>query len=210
MSMILIIETDGGISEFAMKLIDRKTRQSMTKKLAVDSQGRECSRAMLTHDGLLLRSGGVADLYEDEDGNSIDHGEVIQTDENGNILRNLPATTGRSQRPVGPLPIEELLEYTVIKAYALIPMVVSHDLQSSLASGDIYRVAFRPMASVVYNPAFILANASGMFLLQCKTCLMDFIRLDQPIVLEDDIDDEDDLWDDWQMNASADTVGGEE
>ena len=210
MPMILILETDGGISEFAMKPIDRKTRQSMTKKLAVDSQGRECSRAMLTHDGLLLRSGATGDSYEDEDGNSIDHGEVVQTDENSNILRNLPVTTGRPQRPVGPLPIDELLEYTVIKAYALIPMVVSHDLQSSLTGGDIYRVAFRPRASVVDNPAFILANGSGMFLLQCKTCLVEFIRLDQPIVLEDDIGDEEDLWDDWQMNASADTDGGAE
>ena len=89
-------------------------------------------------------------------------------------------------------------------------MVVSYELQSSLVSGDIYRVAFRPRASALDNPAFILANASGMFLLQCKPCLVEFIRLDQPIVLEDDIGDGDDLWDDWQMSASANADGGEE
>ena len=74
MPMMVLIETDGGISEFVMKPIDRKTRQATTKRLAVDSQGRECSRALMTYDGLLLGSGAVADMYEDTDGNSVEHG----------------------------------------------------------------------------------------------------------------------------------------
>jgi len=45
----------------------------------------------------------------------------------------------------------------------------------------------------VDNPAFILANASGIFLVQCKPCLIEFIRLDQPIAVEDDLEDED-MW----------------
>ena len=207
MPITLILETDGGISEFAMKPIDRKGRQAVTKKLAVDSQGRECGRAMLTHDGLLLGSGAVADLYDDSDGNSVVHGEVMWADDNGNVLRNLPATTGRSQRPVGPISQKELLEHTVVKAYALVPVAIARDLSDSLAGGDVYWVAFRPRASVADLPAFILANASGVFLLQCKPCLIEFIRLDQPIVLEDDLDDEDDLWDGWQVNT--DSTGGE-
>ncbi|MHB9038666.1 MAG: hypothetical protein ACYC64_18615 [Armatimonadota bacterium] len=198
--MTLIFETDGGISEFVMKPIGRKTRQTVTKKLAVDSQGRECSRALMTHDGLLLGSGSVSDLYEDCDGNSVDHGEVVQADHDGNILRNLPATIGRPQRPVGPIHQEELLEHTVTKAYALVPIAIAHDLQDSLAQGDIYRVSYRPRASVMDNPVFILANSSGLFLLQCKPCLLDFICLDQPIVLEDDLNDDDDLWNDWETN----------
>lgn len=208
MPMMLTLETDDGVSEFVMRPIDRKTRQATTKRLAVDSQGRECGRAMMTHDGLLLGSGAIADLYEDANGNSVVHGEVIQTDESGNILRNLSATVGRPQRPAGPIPVEELLEYTIMKAYALVPTIIARDLQESLGSGDIYKVAFRPRASVVDNPAFILSNASGVFLLHYKPCLVEFIRLDQPIVLEDELEDEDDLWDNWQIN-STDTDGGE-
>ena len=208
MPITLILETDGGVSEFVMKLIGRKTRQAVTKKLAVDSQGRECSRALMTHDGLLLGSGAVADLYEDSEGNSIEHGEIVETDDNNVTLRNLAATVGRPQRPVGPVASEELLEHTVTKAYALMPIAIAHDLRDSLIGGDTYLVAFRPRASVVDNPAFILANASGIFLIQCKPCLIEFIRLDQPVILEDELDDEDDLWDDWQMN-STDTAGGD-
>ncbi|MHB9038541.1 MAG: hypothetical protein ACYC64_17960 [Armatimonadota bacterium] len=209
MPITLILESDGGLSEFVMKPIDRKTRKTVTKKLAVDSQGRECSRAMLTHDGLLLGSGATADLYEDADGNAVDHGDVIQADHDGNVLRNLPATIGRPQRPVGPVSAEELLEHTVMKAYALVPVAIAHDLQASLAQGDIYRVAYRPRASVVDNPAFILVNKWGIFLLQCKPCLMEFIRLDQPIILEDGLDDDEDLWDEWHTNIVSGDFGGD-
>jgi len=208
MPMTLILETDDGISEFVIKPIGRKTRQSVTKKLAVDCRGRECSRAFMTHDGLLLGSGAVADLYEDFKGNCVERGEIVETDANNVTLRNLAATLGRPQRPVGPVASDELLEHTVVKAYALMPTVIARDLRDSLAGADIYRVAFRPKASVVDSPAFILANPSGIFLIQCKPCLVEFIRLDQPVILEDELDDEDDLWDDWQMN-SADTAGGD-
>lgn len=207
MPMTLILETDGGVSEFVMKPIGRKTRQALTKRLAVDLQGRGCTRAMLTHDGLLLKSGGTSDLYEDSEGNSVEHGEIVETDANNVTLRHLAATVGRPQRPVGPVASEELLEHTTVKAYALIPIVITGDLRDSLLGGDVYRVAFRPRASVVDSPAFILANASGIFLIQCKPCLVEFVRLDQPVILEDELDDEDDLWNDWQTN-STDTIGG--
>ena len=59
--MTLVLETDGGISEFVMKPIDRKSRQATTKRVAVDSQGRKCSLAMMSYDGLLLTAGATTD-----------------------------------------------------------------------------------------------------------------------------------------------------
>ena len=209
MPVTLMLETDDGVSEFVMKPIGRKTRQSVTKKLAVDCQGRECARALMTHDGLLLGSGAIADLYEDSVGNSVEHGEMVETDTNNVTLPHLAVTVGRPQRPVGPVLAEELLEHIVMKAYALLATVIAHDLRDSLLGGDVYRVAFRPRASVVDSPAFVLSNTNGIFLVQCKPCLIEFVRLDQPIVMEDELDDEDDLWNDWQTN-STDTIGGEQ
>jgi len=205
----LVLDTDGGISEFVMKPIDRKTRQVVTRKLAVDCRGRECGRALMTHDGLLLGSGAVADLYEDPEGNSVEHGEIVETDANNATLRNLAATVGRPQRPVGPVAPDELLEHTVMKAYALVPTALANDLRDSLAGGDVYRVAFRPRASVVDSPAFVLANASGIFLVQCRPCLVEFVRLDQPVILEDQLADEEDLWDDWQVSTAGENTGGD-
>ncbi len=97
-----------------------------------------------------------------------------------------------------------------MKAYFLLPVVIARDLHDSLAGGDIYRVAFRSRASVVDNPAFILGNGSGIFLIQCQPCIFEFIRLDQPVLVDDETDDEDELWDDWQMHGSTDVTGGEQ
>ncbi len=207
--MTLVLETDGGISEFVMKPIDRKSRQATTKRVAVDAQGRECSRALLTRDELLLGSGSVTDNYEDKDGNSVEHGEVMQVDACGHTLLNLPATIGRTQRPVGPVEVELLLEHTVMKAYVLLSAVIANDLRDSLAALDVYQVAFRPRASVIDHPAFMLANSSGIFLLQCRPCLTQFIRLDQPVIQDSELDDEEELWDDWQMSSQADSIGGD-
>ncbi len=95
MPMMLLIETDGGISEFVMKPIDRKSCQRVSKRLAVDYQGRECSRALMTHDGLLLGSGSVSDLYEDCDGNGVEHGEVVAI--LPSFSRLIPKPSRRSQ-----------------------------------------------------------------------------------------------------------------
>jgi len=62
---------------------------------------------------------------------------------------------------------------------------------------------------VVDSPAFVLANASGIFVVQCKPCLVEFIRLDQPVVLENELEDEDDLWDDWQVSPGGENIGGD-
>ncbi len=201
MTMTLVLETDGGTSEFTMRPLDRAAGQRNRKKLAVDAHGRECRRALMTHDGLLMAAGAVAALYEDVEGNAVEPGNVLQTDGEGNILRNLPATLGRPQRPVGPVLPEELLDHVAVKAYALIALVLAHDLADALGSGAIYRVACRPRSSAVDMPAFLLGNGHGIFLLQCRPCLAEFVRHDQPVLLDENLDEEDDPWEDWSMNT---------
>lgn len=207
MTMMLVLETVGGTSEFSMRPLDRGAGQRRRKKLAIDVQGRECRRALMTHDGLLLAAGAVAALYEDVDGNAVESGNVLQTDSDGNTLCNLPATLGRPQCPVGPVPAEELLDHVAVKAYTLMPLVVARDLAEAINSGAIFRVACRARLSPVDLPAFLLGNGHGIFLLQCRPCLAEFIRHDQPVVLDEYLDDEDDPWEDWSVNTSHGETG---
>ncbi len=204
--LTLALETDGGLSEFAMKPLDRPSGRRR-KKVAVDAQGRDCRRALMTHDGVLLTAGAVAALYEDAEGNAVEVGDVFQTDANDNILHNLPATLGRPQRPVGPVAPDELLDYVTVKAYALTALTIARDLGDALAGGAIYRVACRLCSSTTDAPAFLLGNEHGIFLLQCKPCLAEFVRHDQPVVLDDGLDDEEDPWDDWPLHTSSVDAG---
>lgn len=164
----------------------------------------------VTHDGTVLPPGCTADLYEDADGNAVEHGDLLQTDSEGRLLRTLHATTGKPQRPVGPIPAEEVMQCVVTRAYALSPVSMARDLYDSLLSGDIYRVPFRPRAGVTDYPAFILANDTGIYLLRCMPILTEYIRLDQPVIL-DEVDYQDDAWDDWEAtNIDTTDVRGDE
>ncbi|MHB0999253.1 MAG: hypothetical protein ACYC27_08400 [Armatimonadota bacterium] len=164
----------------------------------------------LTHDGTILPPGCTADLYEDADGNAVEHGDLLQTDNEGRLLRTIPATIGRPQRPVGPIPAEEVMQFVATRAYALSSVSMARDLCDSLLSGDIYRIPFRPRTAIVDYPAFLLANDTGIYLLRCEPILTEYIRLDQPVILEDI--DEDDAWDNWEVNDSGiiENSGGEE
>lgn len=202
---MLVLETEDGRSEFAMRLLARDAGRGVRKKVAVDEQGRVCRRALMTHDGVLLPPGAVAESYEDGDGNTVKAGDVIPVDIDGCILRHLPVTRDRPQRPVGPVPIEEVLEHVASRVYALSALTLARDLGDALAGGAVYRVAWRPRASVEDKPAFLLGNARGFFLLQCEAHMAEFICLDQPVVVDEDF--EEDEWDEWDMNAQVRSTG---
>ncbi|MHB1191249.1 MAG: hypothetical protein ACYC08_10470 [Armatimonadota bacterium] len=202
MALTLVLETDDGISEFLLTPIERKSKQ--TKRIPVDSECRECRPVLVTHDGRVLPNGSTALLYDDGEGNSIERGETVEMDEWGNPLRTLPSTIGRPRRLSEPVQPEELLEYVMERVYALTPVVLASDLKEVLADGCIFRVPFRPRASVRDHPAFVLANENGIFMLQGKVCNMEFITLGQSISTEDeDTDTDDEPWE-------YDLLGGEE
>ena len=188
-----------------MRSLVRGAGRAVRKKVAVDEQGRVCRRALMTHDGVLLPPGAVAEGYEDGDGNTVKVRDVVRVDVDGRILRHLPATRNRPQRPVGPVPVEEVLEHVASRVYALSALTLARDLGDALAGGAVYRVAWRPRPSVEDRPAFLLGNAHGFFLLQCEAHLAEFISLDQPVVIDEDFEEAE--WDDWDMSASAYAAG---
>jgi len=204
MSMTLLLETDDGISEFALEPIKRKGKK--TKRIAVDSANQECRPVLMTHDGHVLQSGSTSLLYDDGVGNTIERKEIVEADGHGNTLRTLQSTIGRSQRLSEPVQPEELLECVMEKAYALTPVTFVSDLEELLTSGCIFRVPFRPRACTTDHPTFILANSNGIFLLQGKRCQIEFVRLEQSIAVQDE-DEDDETWDEaWEY----DLLGGEE
>jgi hypothetical protein len=200
MPMTILLETDDGISEFMLAFIERNKKS--TKRIHVDGNGNECKPVLMTHDGHILSSGSTALLYDDGYGNSIDRGEIVEADEHGNLLRTLPSTIGRPQRLSEPVRPEELLGYVVQKAYALTPVMLTSDLKEMLDASCIFKVPFRPRASSTDNPAFILSNQNGLFLIQGKQCRMEFVTLEQSTTICDE-DEDDESWE-------YDLLGGEE
>jgi hypothetical protein len=208
MPMSILIETDDGISEFRLTPVERKGRS--VRQIHVDSQGHECKPVLMTHDGHVLSVGSTALLHEDCDGNTAERGEIVETDEYGNPLRMLPSTIGRPQRLSEPVSADDLLEHVARKTYLLTPLGMTRDLREMLAVGCIYRIPFRPRASASDHPAFVFSNENGLFLLQCRQCMPEFLSLDQAGIDEyadDGGGDDYDPWEDGEWESV--TSGGD-
>jgi len=198
MTQILEVETPTGRSSFLLKPLER-SMLCRHRRMALDAQRRVCRTAWRTWDGVPVLPGALADGYEDPDGTTVPRGEVVATDAQGRLLRQLPATAGRPQRLEGPVPPDGLLAHVVTKVYAVTAHQLDPALRHALGQGDIYRVAFRPRPSISDPPAFLLANAHGIFLLQAAPCRLDWLTREQRAPVEVIADEEDDApaWGDW-------------
>ena len=201
---MLIVQSQAGRSEFRVRPLKERTARKV-KRVAVDTRGRHCRRALLTHDGLLLGAGATAQGYENVAGDTLKRGEVLAVDADGNPLRHLPSTRNCPQRVLGPVSPEEILAHVVEKSHILTPITLVPDLREALEAGEIFRVAWRPRASVTDKPAFLLANKQGFFMIQCQAHRAEFIQREEAVSVEEYEDEEEDwdAWDDVETEAVA-------
>lgn len=197
MAAYLDVTHRGEPSRFALTAVDRKRLHGFTKRLALDADGNECATAHLTRDGrFLLMRGSTADLYTNERGDSVPRADLMAVDGDGRALETLAPTTGRSQEMEGPVTPHEILDHVAVKAYALAPDTLSPALQSALAHGAIFKVAYRPRKTTQPTSAFIFANDTGIFLLQAHPCGFEFVGPEQlPAETDDWADDQDEEFD---------------
>ncbi|MBM4354104.1 MAG: hypothetical protein FJ109_09975 [Deltaproteobacteria bacterium] len=197
MAAHLEVTYQGQPSRFTLAAIDRKRLHGYTKRVALDADGRECATAHLTRDGrFLLSAGSTADLYLNNEGDSVPRNDLVPVGGDGRALGEPTPTTGRPQEAEGPVSVEELLDCVVVRAYAVTPESLAPALQSALARGGIFRVAHRPRKGTQPAVAFLLANGHGLFLLQAEPSGFEFVGPDQ-IAAEVDgwADDSDDEFD---------------
>ncbi|MBT7165065.1 MAG: hypothetical protein HN904_19965 [Victivallales bacterium] len=197
MAAYLEMNYQGQPSRFVLTAIDRKRLHGYTKRVALDADGYECATAHLTQDGrFLLTAGSTADLYTNERGDSVPRADLVPVDRDGRALPTAAPTTGRPQEAKGPVSPEEILNCVVVRAYALTPESLAPALQSALARGAIFKVAYRPRKTAQATTAFLLANETGTFLVQTEPCGFEFVGSEQ-LPTETDIgtDDQDEEFD---------------
>ena len=199
MPILVEIEHRNARSTLLVTPLER-LRLRQARRVAVDAQGRPCRAVWQTWDGLSLPPGGVAQGYEGPDGSSVPRADVVATDAAGQPLRLWPATPHRPQRLEGPVPVDELLAHIVIKVYGVTAERLDPALRHALQQGEIYRVPFRPRAATGDAPAFLLANAAGLFLLQAAPCRLEWITRAQ-VVADADADEEELDEDAWAVDA---------
>mgnify|MGYP006865111114 CR=1 FL=1 len=180
MAAYLDVTYQGQASRFALIAVDRKRLHGFTKRIALDADDNECAAAHLTRDGrFLLTAGSTADLYINNEGDSVPRTDLVPVDCDGRALQTLAPTTGRSQEAEGPVGAHEILDCVVVKVHTLAPESLAPALQSALLRGAIFRVPYRPRKTTQETMAFLLANEGGMFLVQAELCGFEFVGPEQ-------------------------------
>ena len=77
--MAATIEVNGAHGRAVFEVL-RHVQKRPWRRVAVDVLGRECSRALMTRDGVFLPAGTVALGYQDADGNDADRSALLGCD----------------------------------------------------------------------------------------------------------------------------------
>ena len=193
---IIMFDFKGKICRFSILEIDRAMLHDSRRRIALDAQGRECRTALLTKDGrFLLPSGSTASLYINDSGDAVERDELVAIDGAGRRMSDQSGDEDEAPRLGATVATEELLDGVAHKVYALTPQALDPELERSLIEGDIYRVPYRNDKSNGIQPAFLLANGHGIFLLVTRPCRFEFVSLDQPVADWDEDNDAEDASD---------------
>jgi hypothetical protein len=177
---------------FAKTEIDRSRLYGLRKIVALDAQGRECQSALLTRDGrYILPTGSTADLYINACGDVVACRDLVAVDESGAPPLTSAPTACEQKEIQGPLVAGEILDYAAIRVHALQPVAVPAKLAQALGDGAVFQVPYSSRSGVTETPAFLLGGDAGVFLIQVEPHGFDFVGPDQPVLTENDPDEDD-------------------
>ena len=192
MAKPIVVEYQGETSRFDFSKLARKKLYGSRRRIPLDKSGEPCKRAALTDDGrFLIQSGMSAQGYFTEDNRWVPNGELQGIDANGAVVEKVPSTLGEAQ-PLEKTTPQVLLDHKLSSVYLLDAQDIDPQLQSALASGDIFQFAFNYRADFRAEAGFLLENKEGYFALVGVPTTPTWIETTAPPpVLEEEEDDDD-------------------
>jgi len=164
MAKPLILEKNGQTTSFDVSLLERRKLYGSRKRVALDPQGRVCSRASLTGDGaLVLVSGSTGQGYFTENGGWIERRQMVPINDQGEIKEMHPSTLGIPQQVEGPVEALDILDLDVQSIYSLTMIDDELGLKSRLDCGEIFTCPFNYSSGVEVEKAYLVANSTGYF-----------------------------------------------
>ncbi|MDA9900012.1 hypothetical protein N9D97_04950 [Planktomarina temperata] len=164
MAKPLVVERDEKLASFEVSLLERKKLYGSRTRVAVDDNGRVCTRATLINDGeLLLVSGCTGQGYFTDAGVWVERRQMVPLGADGQITEMHPSTLGVPQKITGPVEALEVLQLHVQSVYSLNFLKDECGLKPKLDAGEIFKCQFNYSSGVEVETAFLLANTSGYF-----------------------------------------------
>lgn len=188
------VTLNGKTSSFHIEKVERAKLYGVRRRLAVDCEGRTCSRASLTDDGqVLLRAGMTAQGWFDTDGRQVEQKAIGAEDADGKSLALVPSTLGVEQPLEGPVDARELLDLSLTAVYRITPEEFDEALAESLSNGQFWRFPFNYRPDYRSETGYLVQNADGIFALVGTPAPARYLEPQAPPPPVDDEEDEGDL-----------------
>mgnify|MGYP005646162077 FL=1 len=195
MAKPISLSFSGKESHFDHVKLDRSKLYGKRKRVAYDSDGKECSRHSLTADGrLVIKSGMTAQGYFTDEGRWIPNKDLVGMDSTGKPIPLVPSTLGVVQELSTPCLPELLLDLKPTTVYMLDPSELDSALEEQLVKGSIFKFALNYRSDYQAETAFLLKNDQGYFCVVGNPTVSEWCELDKPAVeVYQEDDDADDL-----------------
>ncbi|MEO1271773.1 MAG: hypothetical protein AAFX99_27080 [Myxococcota bacterium] len=199
MAKDVVVKLGDEVSALGLSRLTREKLYGRKRRLVVDTEGVECSRALLTTDGAtLVPSSGLTSVYLTPDFDMVERSglkAVHPTTEEP--LQTVGSTLGVEQALEGPIAVRELLDCTIKSVYQLDGDALGETLRASLEEGHLYKAPFSYRSGYGTQTLFLVMNEQGLFGLlgepmEWRWCEPDEVP-DLPEESDDDAFDESDL-----------------
>ena len=193
MAKPIVVSMSGKDYYFAPTKVDRSKIYGSKKRVALDPQGRFCTRAALSSDGThLVLTGMSAQGYFRSNGLMVGRQEMVGLDPNGKVVESIPSTLGVSQALEGPVSGSEILALDVESLYYLDPLEFGCDLLAKLQAGEIYKFSINYTSGLELETAYLVSNDEGCFAIVGKPAPLNWIEsatLFESVEVSEDADD---------------------
>lgn len=182
--------------------LDRKKLYGWSEKVALDPEGRACVAASLYPEfSLIIPKGGTALGALDARGNWAERDAIRHVYEDGSDATLVPSSFDAPIALEGTVTPETFLEHNVTSIYVLQSEAVDPAFLDILKSEtDIYTFEFNYRTDYEGDPAFILHNDHGIFLIIGKKIEFEFVGLDDEGTLESDEDENEEADDEFDFS----------
>lgn len=179
--------------------LERSKVYGSTEKIIRDERGELCKQVSMDQSGtIIIPKGGIGMGILDEDNNWITRSQLVAVNSNGEKIEQIPSSFTAPIQLNNKVSVEHFLDHSISSVYEL-PGDNSELIQ--LIGNDIYTFDFNYRTSYDTNPAFLLANAEGLFMIVGFKNNFEFISLQEVSVVdaEEEVEETDEFDIDFSM-----------
>lgn len=175
--------------EYSVRInkVDRRRLYGDIEIEAFDEHGNPAYLRFIAEDGqTIIDRGGTALETVNEDGDSIERGELVPVDAEGKEIEPVPSSFGAINVLKSATP-EEYLSLIVKSVYTLEPAEDEDlsELMEALEGDAIYQFQFSYRGGLQYDAAFLISDGKDIFMIVGVPAALEFVSLGQAAVLDE-------------------------